>query len=199
MSNKRKNQSGKKPRPKPVKRKKKLMGKAAVLADFREFKQRFHQWADKITINWPDGNPMEPGSNYQFVLPQPMVDFIVSLVQRSHTRHGPTELDSDEVERQRLQQVKELREALASGVDEKLDDEDGPVKDGRTFRGSQNEGQESEGQEDGGSGSRPGTECEGCDGPFGEETPKCSEDFEGKTSKEGEDTDSEAEGDTEDG
>lgn len=138
-------------KPKGPTRKKPKEGKAAILAEFRDFKKMFHKWADQIQLDWNGKPAFTPGAEYRFILPSEMVNFVVSLVKKSHTGIDPETLGQAEptehTEEQTLEQTKQLREAIQSGVDEHLktlpepDPEPAPerddrgVLDKRTFKG----------------------------------------------------------------
>lgn len=106
-------------------RKKPKEGKTAVLAEFKDFKWMFHRWADKIQLDWNDHVPFSPGSEYRFILPNEMVNFVVSLVKRSHTHIDAEELvspaDKEAAEAAQLEATQQLSEAIESGVQERLD------------------------------------------------------------------------------
>lgn len=116
MPNQKTRQGGKKKGPT---RKKPRSGKAQVLAEYKAFKGMFRKWADAIKLDWNGKPPFSPGAQYRFILPNEMVNFVVSLVKRSHTKHEPETLETSEREDEAKRIIEEnarLREAIQAGA-----------------------------------------------------------------------------------
>jgi len=100
----------------------------------------FRKWAGQIRLDWNGAVPFSPGAQYRFIIPNELVNFVVSLVRKSHTGKDPESVKSSmELEAAKLQAIEEAKE-LRKAIERQAASGGGElpgvgVADRRTFSG----------------------------------------------------------------